>query len=404
MNTIKSSAKHCAVFIVSGIGIIAGAALLFNLDILAAFAAKTAKALVPFAVGGTAAYVLNLPAGFFERLLTRLDGEHRHQKLIRVLSVLSVLVSAVLISALLLKIVIPGLAQSLDNLKSSLPVYIDSLREYASSLLTALGSEQVPSATPLITAQSILDLFDRYRAVLLPHLADAAFVPARLWQLVTEAVVSFAVTVYLLLGKSRISAKAKRLLYAIFPWRAANAVLSAAAEVNSVFSGFICGKLLDSLIVGIICFVGTSLLGIEYSPLISLIVGITNIIPFFGLFLGAAPSALLLIMVDFWDAVIFVIFVVVLQQIDGNIIDPHIQSESTGLPALWVLFAITVGGALFGIIGLLISVPAFAVIYKFTKRIVENLLKKKNMPHSTAAYKVVRGTNDKSYTETEESL
>lgn len=390
--------------IISGISIIAAAVLLFNLGELAVLAAKAAKALVPFAVGGAAAYVLNLPTDFFEKQLSRFDPKHRHKKLIRFFAVILVLVLTVLILALLFKIVIPSLAESLDNLKSSLPEYIALLKAYITGALSAAGIEHTPSAKPLITAQTVLDLFDEYKSLLLPGLANAASVPLKLWQLVTEAVVSFAVTLYLLLGKNRISARSKRLLYLLLPQKAADAIISALAEINSVFSGFICGKLLDSLIVGIICFIGTSLLGIEYSPLISLIVGITNIIPFFGPFLGAAPSALLLIMVNPRNAFIFVAFVVVLQQIDGNIIDPHIQSESTGLPALWVLFAITVGGALFGIVGLLVSVPTFAVIYKFVKRFAENLLEKKNMPKSTAAYMVVKGIKDKSDIETEENL
>lgn len=404
MNGFKSYAQRCAVLIVSGISIIAAAVLPFNLGELAVLAAKAAKALVPFAVGGAAAYVLNLPTDFFEKQLSRFDPKHRHKKLIRFFAVILVLVLTVLILALLFKIVIPSLAESLDNLKSSLPEYIALLKAYITGALSAAGIEHTPSAKPLIAAQTVLDLFDEYKALLLPGLANAASVPLKLWQLVTEAVVSLAVTLYLLLGKNRISARSKRLLYLLLPQKAADAIISALAEINSVFSGFICGKLLDSLIVGIICFIGTSLLGIEYSPLISLIVGITNIIPFFGPFLGAAPSALLLIMVNPRNAFIFVAFVVVLQQIDGNIIDPHIQSESTGLPALWVLFAITVGGALFGIVGLLVSVPTFAVIYRFVKRFAENLLEKKNMPKSTAAYMVVKGIKDKSDIETEENL
>ena len=137
-----------------------------------------------------------------------------------------------------------------------------------------------------------------------------------------------------------------------------------------------------------------SIIGFEFTMLISFIVGCTNVIPFFGPFLGAIPSILILLMVDPWQALWFGIFVLVLQQLDGNVIGPKILGNSTGLPALWVMFAILVGGGIFGIIGMFVGVPAFAVIYKFTKEFLEKKLREKNLPEKTESYKVIKGIKD----------
>ncbi|MBR3936215.1 MAG: AI-2E family transporter, partial [Oscillospiraceae bacterium] len=167
-----------------------------------------------------------------------------------------------------------------------------------------------------------------------------------------------------------------------------------ARESDRIFSGFINGKLIDSLIIGILCFIGMSIIGFDFTLLISFIVGVTNVIPFFGPFFGAIPSVLILLMVDPWQALWFAIFVLVLQQLDGNVIGPKILGDNTGLPALWVMFAILVGGGMFGVIGMFVGVPAFAVIYQFTKEYLENRLKKKNLPEQTESYKVIKGFKD----------
>ena len=133
------------------------------------------------------------------------------------------------------------------------------------------------------------------------------------------------------------------------------------------FLGFIGGKIIDSAIIGVLCFIGMNILGMQYALLISIVVGVTNVIPFFGPFIGAIPSVMILLIVDPWDAVYFAIFVLALQQFDGNILGPKILGDSTGLSAIWVLVSIIVGGGLFGFTGMLLGVPTFAVLYSLTK-------------------------------------
>ena len=210
--------------------------------------------------------------------------------------------------------------------------------------------------------------------------ANIANLSVQIGGVVFDIVIAIVLSVYIMYSKETLIAQLKKAIYAVFKKETSSNLVRFARESHRIFSGFINGKLIDSLIIGILCFIGMSLIDFEFTMLISFIVGCTNVIPFFGPFLGAIPSVLILLMVDPWQAFWFAIFVFVLQQLDGNVIGPKILGDSTGLPALWVMFAILVGGGIFGIIGMFIGVPAFAVIYKFTKEYLENKLKEKNLP------------------------
>lgn len=157
-------------------------------------------------------------------------------------------------------------------------------------------------------------------------------------------------------------------------------------KVDSIFSGFVRGKLLDSLIIGVLCFFGCSILDFPYTPLVSVIVGVTNVIPFFGPFLGAIPSAFLILLASPIKAVYFAIFVLALQQLDGNVIGPKFWETKTGLSSLWVIFAILVGGSFFGVVGMFFGVPVCACIYSALEFYVNVRLRKKNLPVETETY------------------
>lgn len=204
--------------------------------------------------------------------------------------------------------------------------------------------------------------------------------------LVTNVVVSLIVSVYLLVSKKRFVGQLKKLLYVFFKPDTANAALSIFRQVNKIFGGFISGKLIDSLIIGILCFIGVSILKMPYPLLISVIVGLTNVIPFFGPYIGAIPSAFLVLIIDPGKCLIFVIFIFLLQQLDGNVIGPAILGDSTGVSPFWIIVSILVGGGLFGFIGMLLGVPTFAVIYYLVKTFSEYHLKKKALPTDSMLY------------------
>ncbi len=200
-------------------------------------------------------------------------------------------------------------------------------------------------------------------------------------------IIGFIISVYLVFGKETYAAQAKKICYSLFEMHNANRLIKDCRFIHKTFIGFISGKIFDSIIIGFLCFIGTTLIGLHYPVLISVIVGVTNVIPFFGPYLGAIPCALLLLLIAPIEAVYFLIFVLVLQQIDGNIIGPRILGDSTGISGFWVIFAITFFGGIYGIMGMIIGVPVFAVIYAFTKRFVNRRLANKSLPSDTSLYR-----------------
>ena len=205
--------------------------------------------------------------------------------------------------------------------------------------------------------------------------------------LIKNMLIGLIVAVYLLNIKETVCAQLKKIIYGLFKVEVANEVVSRSRFIHRVFGGFIVGKLLDSLIIGFLCFPIMRLLKLDYSMLISVIIGVTNVIPFFGPFIGAIPSAIILLMVSPMQALKFIIFVLLLQQFDGNILGPKILGDSTGLSSFWVLFSILLFGGLFGFVGMIIGVPVFAVIFNGLSDWANHALRKKKLTTDTNVYR-----------------
>ena len=203
---------------------------------------------------------------------------------------------------------------------------------------------------------------------------------------ISNVFIGFVASVYMLSGKERFAAQIKKILFAIFPSRFVNETVSAFSYMHETFGKYFSGQSIDSVVLGIICFILMSLFKMEYALLISMIIMITNFIPFIGPFIGAIPSAFILLMVQPTKVIWFIIMIVVLQQIEGNIIAPKIVGKTTGLSSFWVVFSIIIGGGFFGVTGVILAVPAFSVIYTFAKRFIEGRLRKKNLPSKTTDY------------------
>jgi predicted PurR-regulated permease PerM len=199
-----------------------------------------------------------------------------------------------------------------------------------------------------------------------------------------DLLVGIVVSVYLLVLKERFAAGAKRILYSLMSDRLYCDSLKSIKRADHIFSGFFRGKLLDSLIVGVLCFIGATILRLPYTPLVSVFVGVTNIIPFFGPFIGAIPSAFLILLVSPAKCLYFIIFVLVLQQLDGNVIGPKILGGSTELPSFWVIVAILLGGGFFGVPGMFLGVPVFACVYAIVGYHIEQRLEKRGAPPAGA--------------------
>ena len=203
---------------------------------------------------------------------------------------------------------------------------------------------------------------------------------------VFDILIGLIVMVYLLNMKEKLLAQAKMIIYGVFPLKIANKVIEEGRYVHQVFGGFIIGKLLDSLIIGLICFVLLGFANMPYVLLVSVIVGVTNVIPFFGPFIGAIPSAFLILLSDPMKCLYFLIFVLLLQQFDGNILGPKILGDSTGLSSFWVLFSILLFGGLMGFVGMIIGVPTFAVMYRLVTEFTTWRLGKKALSGNLNEY------------------
>ena len=247
----------------------------------------------------------------------------------------------------------------------------EQLNIYYKDIQTWLTREVLPQATTLMTALS------------------GGIVSALNFLL--DLLVGVMVSVYLLATKERCAASARKIVCGLFSRANAGWVLRAVKKVDEIFSGFVRGKLLDSLIIGILCFICCSIFGFPYTPLVSVIVGVTNVIPFFGPFLGAIPSIFLILLVSPLQAVYFALFVLALQQLDGNVIGPLILGDKTGISSLWVIIAILVGGSFFGVAGMFFGVPVCACLLSLVNFIVETRLRRREMPVETEAYSGVVG-------------
>ena len=306
-----------------------------------------------------------------------------------VASLVSIIVLLVVITGILWMI-IPGLVGSIANIIQLLPDSMDSLRSWLDVKLVGWPEAQAVLNGWInnFTENAIAFVTER----LLPEYSSIAAGISEgvmgVFNVVKIFFLGIIICVYFLNSKENFAAQMKKIIMAVFSRKAADEIVQGAHFTNRTFGGFINGQIIDSFIIGLICFIVMTLFGWEYTLLISCIIGITNIIPFFGPFIGAIPSALLLLMVDTRQCIYFVIFIIILQQFDGNILIPKIQGSSTGLASFWVLFAVLVGGGLFGFIGMVIGIPMFAVIYAYVSRAINNRLEKRGLATDLAEYKV----------------
>ena len=283
---------------------------------------------------------------------------------------------------------IPQLISSVQSMLDNLPARLQNANDYIVKLLEdnpeqkEIIYEQYQKLTATLTdwvANGLVPNIDKYIFSLSSGVMNAV-------NTFMNFIIGIIVMMYLLNIKGTLIAQAKKISYSILPLSWANELVEECIYIKDVFSKFIVGKIIDSVIIGILCFIVLYFLEMPYPLLISAFVGITNVIPFFGPFLGAIPSAVLLLLVSPIKCFEFIIFIIILQQFDGNILGPKILGKSTGLSSFWILFAILLFGGWFGIVGMIIAVPTFAVIYKTVAKLVDSSLRKHNLSDKTIDY------------------
>ena len=335
---------------------------LSNFDALRAQLRAWLGILSPFVWGLVIAYLLDAPVRFFE---SKLGGRRK-------LSILISYVLAFLVVGFLLRMVLPQIGDSLFLLAGRIPSYLDNLSALMqNSRLDELGLDKV-----LGSYQELLEKATGMVSSFLPKIVGYGVAIGNGFISAVTALIS---SVYMLMGKDRLLRQLRKAVLALLPLPRARSVLEVCSHANRVFGGFIIGKIIDSSIIGVLCFVCMTLLRLPFAVLISVIVGVTNIIPFVGPFIVAVPSILILLIVDPIAALKFAVFVLLLQQFDGNILGPKILGDSTGLSALWVLVAIIVSGGLFGFAGMVVGVPVFAVLYALASSFFARRLREKGI-------------------------
>ena len=362
---------------------------LFGRRVLPAFTDQLLKALQPVIIGGVLAYLLAPVIDFIERSLFpgRLEAARKAGRMIsrsaRAVSLVLTWAMICFLAYLLGHVLIPQLYQSVVQLFSSIEGYYNTISGWVEHLLESNPTVEAWVAAQMdtfyATAANWLknEVLTRTQTLMIAVSGGVVSTLIFLKNLLVGAIVS----VYFMATKERCAAHARKIIYSLFSREKVYWIFRGADKVDHIFSGFVRGKLLDSLIIGILCFIGCSILNMPYTPLVSVFVGLTNIIPFFGPFLGAIPSFFLILLVNPIQSLYFLLFVLALQQLDGNFIGPKILGDSTGLSSLWVIIAILVGGSFFG-------VPVCACLYSLVAFLVERRLAERDLPVETERYTV----------------
>ncbi|MDK2801928.1 MAG: AI-2E family transporter [Oscillospiraceae bacterium] len=335
------------------------------------------------------AFLLNPILNFIEtNIFNKIFKNKQFSTLTRSLSILFTLLFTFLIIFLILIMIIPQLVQSVSTLIDNTPLYLQKLEIFINDIKI-----KYPFIESFLKNQSenISSSILSFKDVIIPYLTNFILSltggAINIIIFIKDILIGIIISIYIMMDKEKFIAQFKKIVYAVFPKDFAQFFLLIGRDTKYKFTRFISGKILDSFIIAIICFVGLSFLSMPYALLISIIIGITNIIPFFGPFIGAIPSGVLILIIDPIKAVWFFIFILALQQFDGNVLGPKILGDCTGLSSFWVIFSILLFGGLFGFVGMFIAVPIFAVIYSLIKVFVEYRLETKKFPTDTEIYK-----------------
>ena len=335
--------------------------------------------LAPFIYGGIIAYLLrpmcNSLEAFFQLRLPK-----KMRRFANAFAVVFSLLVGILVVYALITMVVPQLVESIVTLWNALPTKMEQLVSWATE--TFGKDERVVQFVEKNYRSYFTDIDKWVQANVIPQVSSLVTnVGTSVWQVlkfVYNILIGLIVAVYVLHGRKRFGKQARLIVRSMFSDRWANRILEEVEFIDRMFGGFIDGKIIDSAIVGVLCYIGCTVLKIPSALLVSVIVGVTNVIPFFGPVIGAVPATLLILIDSPIKALWFLIWVIVLQQLDGNVIGPKILGNRTGLSGFWVMFSIILFGGLWGIVGMIICVPLFAVIYDTVRRLVRRGLRRRN--------------------------
>lgn len=351
--------------------------ILINLSNILSFLGSFLSIIKPFIIGLGIAFTTNLLVNLYENnLMPILDKKNKLKRYKRSLSIILSILTLLILFWTLLVFVLPQFVDSIKILLDSIPLYMKSLEEFVAPYVSSTEILNTLWENLVSAWKDILQFAGQFLGQSITGIINTTFT---ITSGIFTLIISFVVAIYMLISKEQLILELRKVIYAIFNTKIAEKIMHVGRISNITFSRFIGGQCIEAVIVGVLCFIGMMILRIPYPMLISVIIGATNIIPIFGPFIGTVPSAFILLMIDPSKALAFIVFIIVLQQLESNLIYPKVVGGSIGLSAIWVLFAITVGGGLFGLIGMLLGVPTVAVIYRLVKDSIDDMLAKKNI-------------------------
>lgn len=340
--------------------------------------------LQPFIIGAVIAYLLNFILVFVEeRMLSKNKLNKLKPKSKRAIGLLLTYIVAFILLALFIQFVLPQLVESMLGLVNDIPTYLTNLSDLLTKYTKDLNIDKEYLDIAVTKLTDFINYFISVAAGLLPVVGQAlGIVASSIWNIVLGVIIS----IYLLIDKEKFCALGRKVVCAVFNEKHSKRILQLVDRSNDTFGKFLSGKIIDSAIIGVLTFVVLTIFKMPYVLLISVIIGITNIIPFFGPFFGAIPATIIILFVSPIKALWFILIIIVIQQLDGNIIGPKILGDSIGISAFWILFSLLVAGKFLGLVGMIIGVPLFAIIYSIIKEVIEGKLDKKGLPVNTNDY------------------
>lgn len=381
--------------------------LLHSLPFFANGLKRILRAIAPAIWGFCIAFLMSPVVRFFERNFIKIgakrrakagvpleQAERRVRNRARGFAILITVILVLTLVTLLFVAIIPEFIASIGTLLENVPNYAEYLREVLEKLISRnkFVDEALSPIIENFTTGIEKFLKDRLSVIINTSATILKNTVTTTLRIIFNLLIGLIFAIYMMKDKEYLIGLIKKIIFALFPRKTAKVTIQTLHKANGIFSTAILGKILDSAVIGMICFIGTNILGIwfegiaQYKGLVSIVVGVTNVIPFFGPFIGGIPCAVLIFCVHPLDGLVFAAFILVLQQFDGNYLDPHIVGKKVGMKPIYVLFACTLFSNLWGILGMLVAVPTFALVYSIMKSYLEVRLAEKNLPKETANY------------------
>ena len=339
----------------------------------------------PFIIGSAIAYIINFILNFYEKVVFELKYLNKlNRKYRRGIGLLLSYLTAIIVISLFMQFVLPQLVDSIVGLANNIPQYVNDASHVITEISEKFNLESKYMNMIVEKWNELLNYIITLLTNLIPVIGNFIMT---LGSSILNVIIGIIVSIYILIDKEKFIALSRKVTFSIFSAERSKRIVELAQRSNETFGKFLSGKILDSLIIGILTFIILTIFKMPYILLISVVIGITNIIPFFGPFFGAIPSAIIILCVSPIEALWFIGIILVIQQIDGNIIGPKILGDSIGISAFWILFSLLIFAKFLGLIGMIIGVPIFAIIYSIIKENVERRLKAKGLPVETEKYK-----------------